>query len=92
MLTLYQRDIITRRLDSASGSHVLLCSAQPFRYNSLVTGQRAKGIIALCWVLSVGIGLTPMLGWNRGGRFVLSNVNTVTKKVMALFAVSWFSK
>ncbi|KAK5878760.1 hypothetical protein CesoFtcFv8_024140 [Champsocephalus esox] len=36
------------------------------RYNSLVTGQRAKGIIALCWVLSVGIGLTPMLGWNTG--------------------------
>ncbi|XP_035523249.1 adenosine A2a receptor b [Morone saxatilis] len=38
----------------------------PLRYNSLVTGQRAKGIVALCWVLSVGIGLTPMLGWNRG--------------------------
>nr|XP_019937130.1 PREDICTED: adenosine receptor A2b-like [Paralichthys olivaceus] len=36
----------------------------PLRYNSLVTGQRAKGIITLCWVLSVGIGLTPMLGWN----------------------------
>ncbi|XP_038590525.1 adenosine A2a receptor b [Micropterus salmoides] len=38
----------------------------PLRYNSLVTGERAKGIIALCWVLSVGIGLTPMLGWNKG--------------------------
>ncbi|KAM7369145.1 hypothetical protein PAMP_013438 [Pampus punctatissimus] len=38
----------------------------PLRYTSLVTGQRAKGIIALCWVLSVGIGLTPMLGWNKG--------------------------
>ncbi|XP_023259175.1 adenosine receptor A2a-like [Seriola lalandi dorsalis] len=38
----------------------------PLRYNSLVTGQRAKGIIALCWVFSAGIGLTPMLGWNRG--------------------------
>ncbi|XP_044030545.1 adenosine A2a receptor b isoform X2 [Siniperca chuatsi] len=38
----------------------------PLRYNSLVTGERAKGIITLCWVLSVGIGLTPMLGWNRG--------------------------
>ncbi|XP_042251501.1 adenosine A2a receptor b [Thunnus maccoyii] len=37
----------------------------PLRYNSLVTVQRAKGIIALCWVLSVGIGLTPMLGWNN---------------------------
>ncbi|XP_059214199.1 adenosine A2a receptor b [Centropristis striata] len=38
----------------------------PLRYNSLVTGQRAKAIITLCWVLSVGIGLTPMMGWNRG--------------------------
>ncbi|XP_037121311.1 adenosine A2a receptor b [Syngnathus acus] len=38
----------------------------PLRYNSLVTGQRAKGIIALCWLLSVSIGLTPMLGWNKG--------------------------
>uniref|UniRef100_A0A3B3DAH6 Adenosine receptor A2 n=1 Tax=Oryzias melastigma TaxID=30732 RepID=A0A3B3DAH6_ORYME len=36
----------------------------PLRYNSLVTGQRAKGIIAFCWVLSVAIGLTPMFGWN----------------------------
>nr|XP_057912576.1 adenosine A2a receptor b [Doryrhamphus excisus]XP_057912577.1 adenosine A2a receptor b [Doryrhamphus excisus] len=38
----------------------------PLRYNSLVTGPRAKAIIALCWLLSVGIGLTPMLGWNKG--------------------------
>ncbi|KAF4098755.1 adenosine A2a receptor b [Onychostoma macrolepis] len=37
----------------------------PLRYNSLVTGRRAKGIIAVCWILSVVIGLTPMLGWNR---------------------------
>ncbi|KAL0979543.1 hypothetical protein UPYG_G00186380 [Umbra pygmaea] len=37
----------------------------PLRYNSLVTGQRAKGIIAICWVLSIIIGLTPMLGWNQ---------------------------
>ncbi|KAG7480570.1 hypothetical protein MATL_G00057590 [Megalops atlanticus] len=37
----------------------------PLRYNSLVTGPRARGIIAICWVLSVVIGLTPMLGWNK---------------------------
>ncbi|XP_030641533.1 adenosine A2a receptor a [Chanos chanos] len=37
----------------------------PLRYNSLVTGQRARGIIAICWVLSVIIGLTPMLGWHN---------------------------
>ncbi|KAM5226576.1 adenosine receptor A2a isoform 1-T8 [Hipposideros larvatus] len=36
----------------------------PLRYNGLVTGTRAKGIIAICWVLSFAIGLTPMLGWN----------------------------
>lgn len=27
--------------------------------------MRAKGIIAICWVLSFAIGLTPMLGWNN---------------------------
>ncbi|XP_074055897.1 adenosine receptor A2a [Macrotis lagotis] len=37
----------------------------PLRYNGLVTGTRAKGIIAICWVLSFIIGLTPMLGWNK---------------------------
>ncbi|XP_051956420.1 adenosine A2a receptor b [Xyrauchen texanus] len=37
----------------------------PLRYNSLVTGRRAKGIIAVCWIFSVVIGLTPMMGWNR---------------------------
>lgn len=37
----------------------------PLRYNSLVTGQRAWGIIAICWVLSIIIGLTPMLGWHK---------------------------
>lgn len=33
-----------------------------------MTGARAKGIIAVCWVLSFAIGLTPMLGWNGCGR------------------------
>ncbi|XP_071338103.1 adenosine A2a receptor a [Trachinotus anak] len=37
----------------------------PLRYNSLVTGQRARGIIAICWVLSIIIGLTPMMGWHK---------------------------
>ncbi|KAJ8384917.1 hypothetical protein AAFF_G00197250 [Aldrovandia affinis] len=37
----------------------------PLRYTSLVTGQRAKGTIAICWALSVLIGLMPMLGWNK---------------------------
>ncbi|XP_028313207.1 adenosine A2a receptor a [Gouania willdenowi] len=37
----------------------------PLRYNSLVTGERARGIIAICWVLSIFIGLTPMMGWHK---------------------------
>ncbi|XP_053196070.1 adenosine A2a receptor b [Scomber japonicus] len=45
----------------------------PLRYNSLVTGQRAKSIIALCWLLSVSIGLTPMLGWNEGLNSTITN-------------------
>lgn len=31
-----------------------------------MTGRRARGIIAICWVLSISIGLTPMTGWHRG--------------------------
>ncbi|XP_032472085.1 adenosine receptor A2b isoform X2 [Phocoena sinus] len=34
------------------------------RYKSLVTGARARGVIAVLWVLALGIGLTPFLGWN----------------------------
>ncbi|XP_055432402.1 adenosine receptor A2b isoform X4 [Bubalus kerabau] len=33
-------------------------------YKSLVTGARARGVIAALWVLAFGIGLTPFLGWN----------------------------
>ena len=41
------------------------CVISPPRYNSLVTGQRARGIIAICWVFSIIIGLTPMMGWHK---------------------------
>lgn len=34
------------------------------RYNSLVTGTRARGVIGILWVLAFGIGLIPFLGWN----------------------------
>uniref|UniRef100_A0A8B9N3T4 Adenosine receptor A2 n=1 Tax=Accipiter nisus TaxID=211598 RepID=A0A8B9N3T4_9AVES len=37
----------------------------PLRYNSLVTGKRARGLIAVLWLLSFGIGLTPLMGWNK---------------------------
>ncbi|XP_072311395.1 adenosine A2a receptor b [Eucyclogobius newberryi] len=46
----------------------------PLRYSSVVTGQRAKAIVALCWILSVTIGLTPILGWNTGGSITHSNI------------------
>lgn len=36
----------------------------PLRYKSLVTGKRARWLIAVLWVLSFGIGLTPLMGWN----------------------------
>ncbi|XP_008569037.1 PREDICTED: adenosine receptor A2b [Galeopterus variegatus] len=39
-------------------------SAHGLRYKSLVTGTRARGVIAALWVLAFGIGLTPFLGWN----------------------------
>lgn len=42
-----------------------MCVVSSSRYNSLVTGQRAQGIIAICWVLSIAIGLTPMMGWHK---------------------------
>lgn len=44
----------------------------PLRYSGVVTGQRAKATVALCWMLSVMIGLTPMLGWNTGGNITSS--------------------
>ncbi|KAM4701279.1 adenosine receptor A2b [Discoglossus pictus] len=36
----------------------------PLRYKSLVTGKRARAVIAVFWILSFGIGLTPLMGWN----------------------------
>lgn len=35
------------------------------RYKSLVTGKRARGLITILWILSFGIGLTPLMGWNK---------------------------
>ncbi|KAM6163759.1 LOW QUALITY PROTEIN: adenosine receptor A2b [Rhynchocyon petersi] len=34
------------------------------RYKSLITGTRARGVIAILWVFVFGIGLTPFLRWN----------------------------
>ncbi|XP_077164254.1 adenosine receptor A2a [Paroedura picta] len=43
----------------------IIAIRMPLRYNALVTSSRAKGIVAICWVLSFIIGLTPMLGWHK---------------------------
>ncbi|KAG7471280.1 hypothetical protein MATL_G00122720 [Megalops atlanticus] len=37
----------------------------PLRYKEIVTGRRAREIIALLWILSLAIGLIPFLGWNE---------------------------
>ncbi|XP_071382045.1 LOW QUALITY PROTEIN: adenosine receptor A2b [Centroberyx affinis] len=36
----------------------------PLRYKELMTGKRAREIIAILWILSFIIGLIPFLGWN----------------------------
>lgn len=36
----------------------------PLRYKELMTGKRAREIIAILWILSFVIGLIPFLGWN----------------------------
>ncbi|XP_006901488.1 PREDICTED: adenosine receptor A2a [Elephantulus edwardii] len=57
----------------------------PLRYNGLVTGTRAKGIIAVCWVLSFVIGLTPMLGWNKCGQKASNQSCSAVGQVTCLF-------
>ncbi|XP_051551059.1 adenosine receptor A2b-like isoform X1 [Myxocyprinus asiaticus] len=37
----------------------------PLRYKELVTGKRAREIIAILWILSFIIGLIPFVGWNK---------------------------
>ncbi|XP_019903765.2 adenosine receptor A2b isoform X2 [Esox lucius] len=45
------------------------------RYKELVTGSRARIIIAVLWILSFVIGLIPFLGWNRKGTTCCQNVS-----------------
>ncbi|XP_064159010.1 adenosine receptor A2b-like [Anguilla rostrata] len=42
-----------------------LAVKMPLRYKEVMTGRRAREIIALLWVLSFIIGLIPFLGWNK---------------------------
>ncbi|KAJ7308789.1 hypothetical protein JRQ81_008054 [Phrynocephalus forsythii] len=47
----------------------------PLRYKSLVTGKRARILIAILWLLSFAIGLTPLMGWNRREEAVANCTN-----------------
>lgn len=40
----------------------LLCC---YSYKRLVTPRRAGTAVLLCWLVSIIVGLTPMLGWNN---------------------------
>lgn len=45
--------------------HLFSTSIPLYRYKELVTGKRAREIIAILWILSFIIGLIPFVGWNR---------------------------
>ncbi|KAM8913757.1 adenosine receptor A1-like [Spinachia spinachia] len=57
----------------------------PMSYKRVVTPRRAGTAVLLCWLVSIIVGLTPMLGWNnlqllRGNRSQLSDNPLVTCK------------
>uniref|UniRef100_A0A674JUG2 G-protein coupled receptors family 1 profile domain-containing protein n=1 Tax=Terrapene triunguis TaxID=2587831 RepID=A0A674JUG2_9SAUR len=61
---------------------LLLASVEPTRalsrlspcsYAMYVRRGRVLGAVGLCWLLSLLIGLSPMMGWNRQGRYVERN-------------------
>ncbi|XP_042298606.1 adenosine receptor A2b isoform X2 [Sceloporus undulatus] len=58
------------------GSIFSLLAVAVDRYKSLVTGKRARGLIAILWILSFGIGLTPLMGWNRWGTVTKNCTNS----------------
>ncbi|XP_040484270.1 adenosine receptor A2b [Ursus maritimus] len=66
-------DLLAKENSVSSGAQQVICSKGPAAahcgelpsYKSLVTGTRARGVIAGLWVLAFGIGLTPFLGWNK---------------------------
>ncbi|XP_059839318.1 adenosine A2a receptor a [Hypanus sabinus] len=62
-----------------------ICIKIPLRYNSLVTGSRARGVICICWVLSFFIGLTPIFGWNNSSHNVTVNGSCGDGFVSCLF-------
>ncbi|XP_075763517.1 adenosine receptor A1-like [Pelodiscus sinensis] len=45
----------------------------PRSYAMHVRRGRVLGAVGLCWLLSLLIGLSPMMGWNRQGQYVERN-------------------
>ncbi|XP_058486637.1 adenosine receptor A1-like [Solea solea] len=48
----------------------------PMSYKQVVTPRRAGTAVLLCWLVSIIVGLTPMLGWNNLNR--LRNGSLIT--------------
>lgn len=66
----------------------------------MVTGKRARTIIAVFWILSFGIGLTPLMGWNcleadcGGGDGISTQNRTVSclfEKVVTMTYMVYFN-
>ncbi|KAG8590573.1 hypothetical protein GDO81_006802 [Engystomops pustulosus] len=71
----------------------------PLRYKSLVTGKRARTVIAVFWILSFAIGLTPLMGWNcmssdcgkRNDTMKNSTVSCLFEKVVTMSYMVYFN-
>uniref|UniRef100_A0A670KK15 Adenosine receptor A2 n=1 Tax=Podarcis muralis TaxID=64176 RepID=A0A670KK15_PODMU len=66
----------------------------PLRYKSIVTGKRARVLIAVLWILSFGIGLTPLMGWNHGenaGQRRPCQVRCLFEKVVTMSYMVYFN-
>ncbi|XP_043932595.1 adenosine receptor A1-like [Protopterus annectens] len=47
----------------------------PIRYKTIVTQRRAGIGVAACWIISIFVGFTPMLGWNNLSKLNISSSN-----------------
>uniref|UniRef100_A0A8C9YTB0 Adenosine A1 receptor n=1 Tax=Sander lucioperca TaxID=283035 RepID=A0A8C9YTB0_SANLU len=54
-------------------------------YKRVVTPQRAGTAVLLCWLVSIIVGLTPMLGWNNL-QFLRDNGSLVTDDLLVTCA------
>lgn len=58
--------------------HLLPCCRS---YKRVVTPRRAGTAVLLCWLVSIIVGLMPMLGWNNLQR-LLTNGTLITKDLV----------